>query len=102
LGFVKKRELPPLKWLTVVSPEEPEGTELLLEPRGFSAAKTFMEELHKAEIPFTQFAVTDVQNAYERMTRLGVVFSMKPTKMGPITVAVFDDTCGNFIQLVQK
>jgi RNA polymerase sigma factor (sigma-70 family) len=102
LGFVKKRELPALKWLTVVSPEEPDGAELLLEPRGFSPARTFTEALHKAGIPFTQFAVADVQNEYERLTRLGVVFNMGPTKMGPITMAVFDDTCGNFIQLVQK
>jgi catechol 2,3-dioxygenase-like lactoylglutathione lyase family enzyme len=102
LGFVKKREIPALRWLTVVSPNDPDGTELLLEPRGFTAAKTFLEELHKAGIPFTQFTVADVQNAYERMTNLGTVFRVKPTKMGPITLAVFDDTCGNFIQLVQK
>jgi predicted enzyme related to lactoylglutathione lyase/DNA-binding Lrp family transcriptional regulator len=102
LGFVKKRELPTLKWSTVVSPDEPDATELLLEPGDSSAAKAFMEALHKAGIPFTQLAVADLENAYERMTRLGVVFSMKPTKMGPVTMAVFDDTCGNFIQLVQR
>src|SRR5262249_5637135 len=102
LGFVKKREIPALNWLTVVSPDDPDGTELLLEPRGLSAAKTFTEELHKAGIPFIQFAVADVQNAYERLSRLDVAFSVKTTKMGPITTAVFDDTCGNFVQLVQK
>jgi RNA polymerase sigma factor (sigma-70 family) len=102
LGFAKKREIPGLKWLTVVSPEEPQGTELLLEPRGSSAASTFTEALHKAGIPQTQFEVTDVQDLYERLTRRGVVFQMKPTKMGPVTMAMFDDTCGNFIQLIQK
>src|SRR5262249_23940855 len=102
LGFAKKREIPALRWFTVVSPEDPSGTELLLEPRGSNAAKSFTEELHKAGIPFTQFSVADVQNAYERMTNLGAVFSVKPTKMGPITMAIFDDTCGNFVQLVQK
>ena len=104
LGFVRKRDMPAGagRWLTVVSPEDPNGGELLLEPLEFSPAKAFQAELRKAGIPFTQFAAADVQNSYERMTRLGVVFSMKPTKMGPTTMAVFDDTCGNLIQLVQK
>jgi catechol 2,3-dioxygenase-like lactoylglutathione lyase family enzyme len=102
LGFVKKREMPALRWLTVVSPEDPDGTELLLEPRTFAPAQTYIEALRKAGIPFTQFAVADVQNAYERLSRLGVEFSMKPTTMGPTTMAVFEDTCGNLIQLVQK
>lgn len=104
LGFVKKRDMPAGagRWLTVVSPEEPDGPELLLESVGFSPAKTYQEALRKAAIPFTQFAVADVQNAYERLTRLGTVFPGKPTKMGPTTMAVFDDTCGNLIQLFQK
>jgi RNA polymerase sigma factor (sigma-70 family) len=102
LGFVKKREIAALRWLTVVSPEDPDGTELLLEPRTFAPAQTYIEALRKAGIPFTQFAVADVQNAYERMAKLGVVFQGKPTRMGPTTIAVFDDTCGNLIQLFQK
>jgi RNA polymerase sigma factor (sigma-70 family) len=104
LGFVKNRDMPAGagRWLTVVSPEDPDGAELLLEPLEFSPAKAFQAEVHKAGIPFTQFAVADVQNSYEHMTRLGVVFSMKPTKMGPTTMAIFDDTCGNLIQLLQK
>jgi hypothetical protein len=87
--------------LTVVSPEDPDGTELLLERKVLSSARIFHEELHKAGIPLTQFAVSNIQDAYERMTKLGVVFPMKPTKMGPVTLAMFDDTCGNFIQLIQ-
>jgi len=102
LGFVKKREIPALRWLTVVSPEDPDGTELLLEPGAFAPAKTYIEALRKAGVPFTQFAVADVQKAYERLTTLGVAFSVKPTKMGPTTMAVFDDNCGNFIQFVQQ
>jgi predicted enzyme related to lactoylglutathione lyase len=104
LGFVKKRDMPAgaSRWLTVVSAEELDGTELLLEPTGFSPARTFQEFLRKAGIPLTQFAVADVQNSYERLTRLGVVFLGKPTKTGPITLAVLDDTCGNLIQLIQK
>ncbi len=101
LGFVKKRDIPAgeFKWLTVVSPEEPGGTELLLEPNDNPAAKTFQKALFEQGIPLTSFAVQDIQKEYERLTRLGVVFSMEPTKMGPVTIAVFDDTCGNLIQL---
>jgi RNA polymerase sigma factor (sigma-70 family) len=103
LGFVKKRDIPAgaARWLTVVSPEEPDGTELLLELRVSSPARIFHEELYKAGIPLTQFAVADVQDAYERMTKLGVVFRGRPTKIGPTTIAMFDDTCGNLIQLIQ-
>jgi predicted enzyme related to lactoylglutathione lyase len=107
LGFVKKTDIPKgepggARWLTVVSSEEPDGTQLLLEPMGFAPAKTFQEALRKAGIPLTQFAVADVQKAYERMTKLGVVFRGAPTKMGPATLAMFDDTCGNFIQLIEQ
>ena len=103
LGFVKKTEIPmgEHKWLTVVSGEEPDGVELLLEPMGFEPAKTFQKALFDAGIPFTAFNVDDIQKEYERLLKLGVVFSMKPTKMGPATLAVFDDTCGNNIQIVQ-
>jgi catechol 2,3-dioxygenase-like lactoylglutathione lyase family enzyme len=103
LAFVKKIEMPmgEFKWLTVVSPDEPDGTQLLLEPDAHPAAKPFKKALFDDGIPATSFAVDDIQKEYERMSRLGVVFSMKPTKTGPVTVAVFDDTCGNRIQIVQ-
>lgn len=103
LGFVKKTEVPlgEHKWLTVVSGEEPDGVELLLEPMGFAPAKVYQEALYKAGIPLTAFHVEDIQKEFERMEKLGVKFSMKPTAMGPVTIAVFDDTCGNNIQLVQ-
>lgn len=104
LGFVKKADAPAgkFKWLTVVSPEEPEGTELLLEPSENPAAKTFKKAIFEQGIPLTSFEVEDIQKEYERMKGLGVNFTMEPTKMGPVSVAVFDDTCGNLIQLVQK
>ena len=85
-----------------MSPEEREGIELVLEPMGFPAARTYQKALFEAGIPLTSFAVKDVQEEYERMQKLGVTFRSKPTKTGPVTVAVFDDTCGNLIQLVQK
>jgi len=103
LGFVKKTDIPlgEHKWLTVVSAEEPDGIELLLEPMGFAPAKVFQKALKDAGIPLTMFNVDDIQNEYERLEKSGVKFSMKPTQMGPATIAVFDDTCGNNIQLVQ-
>jgi len=103
LGFVKKTEVPmgEHKWLTVVPGEEPDGVELLLEPMGFAPAKVFQKALKDAGIPLTQFYVDNIQSEYERLEKLGVKFSLKPTKMGPATLAVFDDTCGNNIQLIQ-
>ena len=103
LGFVKKTEVPmgEYRWLTVVSGEEPGGVELLLEPMGFAPAKIFQKALKDAGIPLTQFYVDNIQSEYERLEKLGIKFSMKPTKMGPATIAVLDDTCGNNIQLVQ-
>ena len=103
LGFVKKTEVPlgEHKWLTVVAGEEPDGVELLLEPMAFEPARVFQKALFEAGIPYTAFNVDDVQKEYERLSGLGVVFSMKPTKMGPATLAVFDDSCGNNIQIVQ-
>ena len=103
LGFVKKTEIPmgDAKWLTVVSPEGPADVELLLEPMGFPPARTFQKALLEAGIPLTAFAVDDTQKEYERLQELGVVFTMKPTQMGPTTVAVFNDTCGNLIQIFQ-
>jgi predicted enzyme related to lactoylglutathione lyase len=103
LGFVKKTEVPlgEHKWLTVVSGEEPDGVELLLEPTGFAPAKIFQKALKDAGIPSTMFNVDDIQSEYQRLEKLGVKFSMGPTQMGPATLAVFDDTCGNNIQLIQ-
>jgi len=104
LGFVKKADMMvgDARWLTVVSPEDPEGTELVLEPSDNPAARTFKKAIAKQGIPLTSFAVEDVQEEYERLKKLGVVFTVEPTKMGPVTVAVFDDTCGNLIQIAQR
>jgi len=103
LGFIKKTEVPlgEHKWLTVVSKEEPDGVEVLLEPMGFAPAKVYQKALKDAGIPLTQFYVDNIQSEFERLEKLGVKFSLKPTQMGPVTICVFDDTCGNNIQLVQ-
>ena len=103
LGFVKKNDIPlgEDRWLTVVSPEGPDDVELLLEPMGFPPARTYQKALFEAGIPLTSFAIDDVQKEYERMKKLGVVFKTAPTKMGPVTIAVFEDTCGNLIQMAQ-
>ncbi|MFG2607341.1 VOC family protein [Streptomyces sp. NPDC048514] len=105
LGFVKKHDVPvgeKDRWLTVVSPEEPDGTELLLEPTGHPAAKTYRDTLVQDGIPLAQFAVDDVRAEYERLHALGVRFLQEPLEMGPVTTAVFDDTCGNLIQIATK
>jgi predicted enzyme related to lactoylglutathione lyase len=103
LGFIKKSDMPAGddRWLTVVSPEGPNDIELLLEPVNLPAAKKYQKALFEAGIPLTAFAAENIQKEYKRMTKLGVVFTMEPTKSGPTTVAVFEDTCGNFIQLYQ-
>jgi predicted enzyme related to lactoylglutathione lyase len=103
LGFVKKADIPvgQYKWLTVVSPEEPDGTELLLEPSDNPATKTFKKAIFEQGIPLTAFAVENIQAEYERLKKVGVRFTMEPTNTGPTTIAVFDDTCGNFIQIYQ-
>ena len=103
LGFEKKTEIPlgEHKWLTVVSNEERDGVELLLEPMGFPPAKVYQKQLFDAGIPWTAFYVDDIDKEYTRLKNLGVVFSMEPTQMGPSRLAVFSDTCGNNIQLVQ-
>ncbi|RKG87143.1 VOC family protein [Corallococcus terminator] len=103
LGFVLKVDVPlgEHRWLTVVSPEAQEGTELLLEPMGFAPSRVYQKALFDAGIPLTSFGVDDCQAEYERMLKLGVVFRGKPTPMGPVTVAMFEDTCGNLIQMVQ-
>jgi catechol 2,3-dioxygenase-like lactoylglutathione lyase family enzyme len=103
LGFVKKNDIPlgDASWLTVVSPDEQDGTELLLEPDGHPAARPFKEALVADGIPYTSFAVDDVQAEFERLRALGVEFTQEPTAMGSVTTAVFDDTCGNLIQIVK-
>jgi catechol 2,3-dioxygenase-like lactoylglutathione lyase family enzyme len=101
LGFVKKREIPlgAASWLTVVSPDDPDGTELLLEPDEHPAARPFKQALVADGIPYTSFAVDDVRAERERLAGLGVRFTQEPLEMGPMTTAVFDDTCGNLIQI---
>ena len=101
LGFVKKTEVPlgQYKWLTVVSPENPDGTELVLEPDEHPAAQAYKKGLVADGIPATSFAVDDVQAEFERLKARGVVFTQEPLSMGPVVTAVFDDTCGNLIQI---
>ena len=106
LGFVKKFDIPlgeGNRWLTVVSKEEQDGPEVLLEPspNHFEPAKTYQKALFDAGIPYAQFNVDSSQEEYERLTKLGVEFSLKPTEMGPVKIAVFNDTCGNNIQIVE-
>ncbi|PJZ78386.1 VOC family protein [Leptospira neocaledonica] len=103
LGFEKKTDIPmgEGRWLTLVSPEQRDGVELLLEPMGFAPAKVFQKELSEAGIPWTSFSVDDVDKEYERLTKLNVEFTMKPTQMGPVKLAVLKDTCGNLIQIAQ-
>ena len=101
LGFRKKTEvsLGEHRWLTVVSPEDPDGVELVLEPDEHPAARPFKQALVADGIPFTSFAVADVHATAERLRSLGVVFTQEPAQMGPVTTAVLDDTCGNLIQI---
>lgn len=103
LGFIKKTEVPmgENKWLTVVSPKEQNGVELLLEPMGFEPAKVYQKALKDAGVPYTSFMVDDVKKEYERLKGLGVEFSMEPKEVGPVMITTLDDTCGNNIQLVQ-
>ncbi len=103
LGFVKKHDVPAgeHKWLTVVSPDDPDGTELLLEPNENPVAQAYQKGLFDQGIPAQSFGVTDIQAEYEKLKSLGVVFTMEPTEMGPVSIAVFDDTCGNLIQMMQ-
>ena len=103
LGFEKKTDIPlgDASWLTVVSPEQPDGTELLLEPSGHRAVKPYKDALVEDGIPAASFAVDDVQAEFDRLRSKGVRFTLEPTAMGGVTTAVFDDTCGNLIQIVQ-
>lgn len=107
LGFIKKIDTPlegGNRWLTLVAKDAQEGPEILLEPapNHFEPSKVYQEALMDAGIPYTQFDVDDVQYEYDRLLELGVDFSLKPTEMGTVKVAVFNDTCGNNIQLVQE
>lgn len=104
LGFVKKHDVPlgdTSRWLTVVGKNEPDGTELLLEPDGHPAAKQFKAAMVEDGIPMAQFGVDDVEAEHKRLSEAGVRFTMPPTDVGPVIVAVLDDTCGNLIQLAQ-
>jgi catechol 2,3-dioxygenase-like lactoylglutathione lyase family enzyme len=104
LGFRKKEDIPmgQFRWLTVVSPTDPNGVELLLEPDQHPAAGPFKRALVEDGIPFTSFGVDDVQAEFDRLRAAGVQFTQPPVAMGPVTTAVFDDTCGNLIQIAQK
>jgi catechol 2,3-dioxygenase-like lactoylglutathione lyase family enzyme len=103
LGFQKKTDIPVgnASWLTVVSPEQPDGTELLLEPADHPAVTPYRKALIEDGIPATSFAVDDVQAEFDRLRSKGVRFTQEPTEMGGVTTAVFDDTCGNLIQIAQ-
>jgi catechol 2,3-dioxygenase-like lactoylglutathione lyase family enzyme len=103
LGFVKKNDIPvgEARWLTVVSPENAAGPELLLEPDSHPAAGPFKEALAADGIPVTSFAVDDVDAEFQRLRGLGVQFTQEPLEMGGVTTAVFDDTCGNLIQIAK-
>jgi catechol 2,3-dioxygenase-like lactoylglutathione lyase family enzyme len=105
LGFVKKTDVPlgpGMRWLTVVSAENPNGTELVLEPDEHPAVKPLKEALVSDGIPFTSFAVDDLAAEFERLRSLDVRFTQEPAAMGPVTTAVLDDTCGNLIQIAQR
>lgn len=103
LGFQKKTDIPlgDASWLTVVSPEQPDGTELLLEPSDHPAEKPYKMALVEDGIPATSFAVDDVQAEFDRLRSNGVRFTQEPAEFGGVTTAVFDDTCGNLIQIAQ-
>jgi catechol 2,3-dioxygenase-like lactoylglutathione lyase family enzyme len=103
LGFEPKFDVPTgeYRWLTLTSPGDPDGVQLLLEPDAHPAARPFKEALIADGIPFTQFAVDDVRAEHARLAEAGVRFTQPPTPMGPVTTAVFDDTCGNLIQIAQ-
>jgi len=103
LGFVKKLEIPmgEFKWLTVVSPDGSDEVELLLEPNAHPAAATYQRALHEAGIPLAMFFVDDIQDEYKRLEALGVAFRGPPTEAGSVKTAIFDDTCGNLIQICE-
>jgi predicted enzyme related to lactoylglutathione lyase len=102
MGFVKKHEMTDIRWITVISPDQPNGPELLLEPNENPVAQAYQKGLVEQGIAAASFGVDDVKAEYERMKKLGVKFTMEPTQMGPVTIAVLDDTCGNLIQIAQQ
>jgi glyoxylase I family protein len=105
LGFVKGKDIPvggPYRWLTVISPDGHPDVELVLEPNANPVGRTFQEGLFKQGIPATAFEVDDIQAEFQRLKAQGVVFTMEPSKMGAVTLAVFADTCGNLIQMYQQ
>lgn len=104
LRFVKKHDMPmgEFRWLTLVSPHDPDGTELILEPGEDSVARAYKKGLFEQGIPAAMFGVNNIEDEYERLKTLGVTFAMQPTQMGQVKVAVFDDTCGNFIQILER
>ena len=103
LGFVKKHDVPlgEFRWITVVSPEDPDGTELLLEPNDNPVAREYQKGIFDQGIPAASFGVVDIRAEYEKLKLLGVAFAMEPTETANVTIAVFDDTCGNLIQMMQ-
>ncbi|NTX03798.1 VOC family protein [Myxococcus sp. CA051A] len=103
MGFVEKVNVPAggARWITVVSAEDPNGTQLVLEPNGHPAATTYQKALFADGIPATALMSSDIQKDYERLSALGVEFRQKPTQMGPVMGAIFDDTCGNLIMINQ-
>ena len=103
LGFMKKSDISAgeYRWLTVVSPEEPGGTELVLEPNNNPAARSYQEAIFIQGIPAANFFVDDIQKEYDRLKRMAVAFKSGPTEAGPAKIAVFEDTCGNLIQISQ-
>ncbi|MEW5918321.1 MAG: VOC family protein [Gemmatimonadota bacterium] len=104
LGFVKQLDVDAgggIRWVTVVSPASPDGVQLVLEPEG-SLGRSFKKGLHAAGIPATSFQTDDIESEYDRLTKLGVAFKSAPRQAGPVKIAIFDDTCGNFIQLHQR
>lgn len=103
LGFAKKTDLPAgeFRWLTVVSADEPDGTELVLEPNANPDAATYQKALYEGGIPATAFEVIDIAGEHQRLTALGVEFRGEPADAGDVVIAVFDDTCGNLIQLYE-
>ncbi len=104
LGFVKKHDEPvgEYRWIALVSPRNQEGTELLLEPNNHPASREYQEKIYSEGIPATMFGVDDIEEEYERLRDKGVKFSMEPTEAGEMTIAIFDDTCGNLIQLIEQ
>jgi len=103
LGFVKKHDIPlgEFRWITLTSSEGTPDVELALEPNAHPAAKVFQKALYDDGIPLTSFASANIQAEYEKLKNLGVAFRQEPTPMGPVTIAMFEDTCGNLIQLAE-